>query len=360
MELAALATRAQVDLRAGQLCAAVLDFAEENTRRSLREHTFRLCDEQVHLRVAGADFEQRLTKALKHACITSGMTQAPTLSVHAVDARAAGGGPPPGWPLAYVDRRHLERLHVSADRRVYMTLDEDTRTWHVFDRVRRRAAIWTADASRLPDWEHAFPLRTLLNWLLAPSASTLAHAAVVCEGERGLLLAGAGGSGKSTTTAACLEVGLETCGDDFVAVTGGVAPRAHALFDTLKLDERSLACFPRLAAHVANPDLAPATKARIHLSDVSPAQLRASCSLEAIVVPRLAPGEPTRLAPLSKTAVLRALAPSTLFLTRGAESETAAKLGALVRRLPTHELRIGGAPAGSAGSLRALLAARPS
>ena len=248
---------------------------------------------------------------------------------------------------------------MTRDRRVYARLDEDTRTWHVFDRARRSAAIWTEDASRLPDWEQSFPLRTLLNWLLAPSAASLAHAAVVCEGERGVLLAGAGGSGKSTTTVACLEIGLTTCGDDFVAVTGGAEPRAHALFDTIKLDEPSLARFPHLAAHVANPDSAAGAKARIHLSDLSPPRLRSSCSLAAIVVPRVAPGGPTRIEPLPKTAALRALVPSTVFLTRGAEIETAAKLGALVRRLPTYALRIGGAPAEAAHALHALLAKGP-
>ena len=80
----------------------------------------------------------------------------------------------------------------------------------------------------------------------------------------------------------------------------------------------------------------------------------------AIVVPRVAPGEPTRIAPLPKTAALRALVPSTVFLTRGAEIETSAKLGALVRRLPTHELRIGGTPEEAALGLRALLAASAS
>jgi hypothetical protein len=60
--------------------------------------------------------------------------------------------------------------------------------------------------------------------------------------------------------------------------------------------------------------------------------------------------------PLPKTAALRALVPSTVFLTRGAEIETAAKLGALVRRLPTFELRIGGTPDEAARGLRELLA----
>jgi len=356
MELAAPRAHAQVDPQAAGLCATVLELAEQASRMPAREHAFRLCDSLVTLRVSGNAFEAHLTRALRHAEVTPGAVQAPALRVFAVDARAVGGRSLPAWPLPYASARHLERLHVSEDRRVYLKLDEDTRTWQVFDRARGRAAIWTEDASRLPDWEQSFPLRMLLNWLLAPSSSTLAHAAVVCEGESGLLLAGAGGSGKSTTTVACLEIGLETCGDDFVAVTGGAAPRAHALFDTIKLDERSLAHFPRLAAHAVGPASAPGAKARIHLSELTPMRLRSSCSLSAIVVPRVAPGEPTRLAPLPKTAALRALVPSTVFLTRGAEIETTAKLGALVRRLPTHELRIGGAPEQAARCLRALLA----
>jgi hypothetical protein len=356
MELAAPSVRAQVDPQAAVLCAGVLALAEQASRSAVRERRVLLCDRLVALRVAGGAFEEHLTRALRHAGADPGAAREPALRVFALDGRAAGGRPPPIWSLPYANERHLERLHVTRDQRVYLRLDEDTRTWQVFDRARRCAAIWTEDSSRLPDWERSFPLRTLLNWLLASSPATLAHAAVVCEGERGLLLAGAGGSGKSTTTVACLGIGLATCGDDFVAVTGGTVPRAHALFDTIKLDERSLALFRGLAAQVANPDPPPGTKARIHLSDLDPSRLRASCSLTAIVVPRVAPGETTRIAPLPKTAALRALVPSTVFLTRGAEIETAAKLGALVRRLSTWELRIGGAPEEAAQALRTLLA----
>ncbi|HEY8155182.1 MAG TPA: hypothetical protein VII72_13735 [Myxococcota bacterium] len=356
MQLAAPSAGAQIDPQAAGLCADVLESAEQASRGSAPEQAFRLCDALVTLRVAGGDFEAHLTRALRHAGAPPGGAAVPALRVFALDGRAAAGRLPPVWPFSYADQRHLERLHVSADRRVYVRLDEDTRTWQVFDRARRRAAIWTEDASRLPDWEQSFPLRTLLNWLLAPSPASLAHAAVVCDGERGLLLAGPGGSGKSTTTVACLEIGMQTCGDDFVAVTGGAAPRAHALFDTVKLDERSLALFPHLAPHAVGPGPARGSKARIHLSELCPARLRPSCSLAAIVVPRVAPGEPTRVAPLAKTAALRALVPSTVFLTRGAELETAAKLGALVRTLPTWDLCIGGAPDEAARALRALLA----
>jgi hypothetical protein len=354
MALATPSIPVPLDQEAGGFCDAVLGVAERATRAAPREHAFRLCDRPVRLRVAGDELEGRLTRALRHAGLAPDAGPPPALRVFALDARATGGEPPPRWPFRHRDRRHLERLHVTRDGRCYLTLDEDTGTWQVFDRTQGRAAIWTRDAAALPEWERAFPLRTLLNWLLAPAAETLAHAAVVCEGDRGLLLAGAGGSGKSTTTAACLAAGLATCGDDFVAVSLGARPRAHALFDTLKLDERSLRLFPRFAGAIpARPP--PGAKARIHLSELDPSPLRPSCALEAIVVPRLAPGEPTRIAPLPKQEALRALAPTTIFLTRGAERETAAKLAALVRGLPTFGLRIGGAPGEAASTLRGFL-----
>jgi hypothetical protein len=358
MQASAAPAPAPLDREARDFCRAAIAHAERATRGRAREHSFRLCERGVELRVAGDAYEERLTRALRHAAVEPQTGAAAALRVFALDARAAGGEPPPRWPFPYADPRHLERLHVTRERDAYLRLDEDTRTWQVFDRASGRAALWTADAERLPEWEQSFPLRSLLGWLLAPSAETLAHAAVICCGERGLLLAGAGGSGKSTTTAACLDAGLETCGDDFVAVTGGRSPRAHALFDTLKLDARALALFPRLAAQVAGPP-APGAKARIHLFEHAPRGLRASCTLDAIVVPSLAPGVATRIVPLPKSAALRALAPTTVFLTRGAEAETTAKLGALVRRLPTHALRIGGSPGEAARGLRALLGAGP-
>jgi hypothetical protein len=355
VQIAAPSVRAQVDPEAVRLCGSVIARAEQATRGAAREHCFQLCGGLVCLRVAGQAFEAHLTRALRHAAVPAEGSE-PALRVFALDGRASGAGAPPTWRLPYADVRHLERLHVSADRRSYLRLDEDTRTWHVFDRGRRRAAIWTQDASQLPDWEQSFPLRTLLNWLLAPSPWSLAHAAVVCAGGRGLLLAGAGGSGKSTTTAACLRLGLETLGDDFAAVTAEEGPRAQALFDTLKLDQRSLAFFPELAVHADRSGLAGTGKARIHLWDALPRQLRSGCSLAAIVAPRVAPGGETRLEPLPKTAALRALVPSTVFLTRGAEMETTAKLGALVRKLPAWQLSIGGAPDQAARALAGLLA----
>ena len=63
--------------------------------------------------------------------------------------------------------------------------------------------VMLEDASRLPPWERACPLRALLTWWAAPERLLMAHGAAVGSGEGALLLAGPGGSGKSTTALAC-------------------------------------------------------------------------------------------------------------------------------------------------------------
>ena len=347
-------TGEDIDARVVAFARGLIDRAAGVAGEPGPEQRYALAGLGLALATNGGTYRERLTRALRHSRVT-GPSAEPALRVFALDGGAPGCEQPPGWPFPYAERRHLERLHVTADRNVYVTFSDETLTWHVFERESGRAAIWTANAACLPDWEYSFPMRILLNWLFAPTATTLAHAAVVGDGERGVLLAGAGGAGKSTTAMACLEAGLGTCGDDFVAVSCRGEPRAYTLFDTVKLDEASLARFPGLAGEVANRDAPADTKARIHLSGPRADRLLRSCPIDALLVPRVTPGAGTCIEPLSKGEGLRALAPTTLFLVRGTEAETAAKLAALVRRLPTYTLRIGGEPAAAASAIQAFL-----
>ena len=69
------------------------------------------------------------------------------------------------------------------------------------------------------------------------------HAAALRYGGIGCLITGKSGSGKSTMTAAAVSRGFETAGDDFVLIETEGTPRAHAVFDTIKLDEHGLTEF---------------------------------------------------------------------------------------------------------------------
>ncbi|MBS0560012.1 MAG: hypothetical protein JSR21_08160 [Proteobacteria bacterium] len=298
------------------------------------------------LRTVGAGYRKRLTTALAFAR----NTPAPIgLRVIALDG-AAGAGDPPGWDLPVTEPAHLERLHERPG--LVGRYDPDTRTWRVLSRARNLALTWTADAAALPEWEDSCPLRDILHWHSAGTDWLLLHAACVGAGGAGVLLTGAGGSGKSTTTAACVLAGLATTGDDFVLVRPQAPPRAHALFDTIKLDDASLAALPSWRTAVANPARPHDQKARLHLGQARPGALaRDGLALKAVLLPHVAGTARSRIAPASPAEALRALAPSTMFLLRGGAASGMAKIGALLRTLPAFHLALGADPMEAAAAV---------
>lgn len=311
----------------------------------------------LDLQVEGELLARRLGMAIRHAACENHSPDA--VRVVALDGVACGRTTPQ-WDLPTYDQRHLERLHVSSDGTRLLHHNPDTANWTIYDRDRKLAVTWSADASQLPDWEDSFPLRTILHWMSGEQACCLAHAAVVESGGRAVLLTGRGGSGKSTTTVAALFAGLRTCGDDFVMIDfAEPGDEACCLYDTVKLDDPALARFPQLQARVANPDRAEDQKARVHLSDAMPESLIRSAPLLAVVQPVITQDAEPSMQAVSPGQVLRALAPTTLFLLRGEETVLADKLARLVRRLPTWQLRLTQDPLASAAYLGEWLRSQP-
>lgn len=90
----------------------------------------------------------------------------------------------------------------------------------------RRAIVWLA-AGQAPPWILSRPALTLLHALSIDTPWTALHGGAVGLGERFVLLAGKGRSGKTTAALACAQAGWHYAGDDFVSVntlTGLVKP----------------------------------------------------------------------------------------------------------------------------------------
>jgi hypothetical protein len=326
-------------------------FAESRLVRLPDPEYYRFGPLLLSLQVEGELMGRRLGMAIRHAKTAPPPFFGQMVRVVVIDGEVSGCLPPE-WNLPTSERRHLERLHISSDGRRLLHHNPDTTNWTLLDRDRKLALSWSSSAKNLPDWEDSFPLRSILHWMSADSPCCLAHAAVVEKNGVGVLLTGRGGSGKSTTTVAALFEGLRTCGDDFVMVDqGGNQPCAHALYDTVKLDEPALERMSQLKPHVANPVRDADQKARVHLTDTMPQSLIASTPLAAVVQPVITQDQQPSLQPVSAGLVLRALAPTTMFLLRGEERILADKLAALVRILPTWQLRLTQDPRASAAWL---------
>lgn len=219
-------------------------------------------------------------------------------------------------------------------------------TLQLLDGAAGQGFFWIEDAERLRIHEQAAPLLRLLSWWIAGRGGALLHAAAVGTAAGGLLVAGAGGRGKSTTALLALCAGLRYAGDDYSLVTAGEPPRAHGLYGSAKLKTLAdLHRFPALAGCVVNPSPQPGDKLLLQLAAAFPQQLGDGFPLKAVLIPQVGAEGPARLEPLSASAALAAAAPSAVAQLPGTAREAFRLLGQLVRQLPCFLLHTGAEPA---------------
>lgn len=264
-----------------------------------------------------------------------------TLSLWTADA--APHRLPPQWNLPHTDARHLERLHISPDGQFTAYFDFDRGFWLMLDKASRRAMVWLPSLDAMPFWEEAAPFKQIIQWWMDGSAMTLLHGGVVTDGRHGILLTGPGGSGKSTTVAACLQAGLGVCGDDLIAVerlsTGWLS---HSAYDAVKLCDSSTIPAPPVLANA--PSTPCGDKRLVRYSDTARNGQVRSTPLNALVHCVISGGTVSRLTPIPPGALLLALGPPTAFMLRGRESHILAQAGQLVRSLPCFRLSLGQDP----------------
>jgi hypothetical protein len=196
----------------------------------------------------------------------------------------------------------------------------------LYDREERRGIYWTRDAERLPGWEQTAPMRTLLHWHGLAHELQMTHGAVV----DGLLLAGKGGSGKSTTALACLEAGMPFLCDDYCYISVEPEPTAYGILANARVFAHSLDWLPELAQleqRVSDE------KVSLNLDSRRVPEM----SLRAILLPRVASnhhGAILETASLSEA--LKAVALPTMAQLPGAGPETYAILSKLCQELPVY------------------------
>lgn len=262
------------------------------------------------------------------------------LVAHAWDARdSAGLLPPPPWAaLSFVERANMRSYR---DARFTLIYDRGTGAFSAVDGEARVALYWMRDVAHLPYYEYAAPMRHLLQGWLQRSGVFVTHAAAVGTPAGGMLLAGHGGAGKSTTALLCLRGGLRYAGDDFVLSTTGPPPRTHSLYSSAKLNADVLAWLPDLRQHVVNPGRLGPEKALVFLDALYPRQVMSGFALKAIALPVVTSQRASRLVPIAPEAAFKAIAPDTAFRALGDVSLMFKAMRALVQDVPSYRLELG-------------------
>ena len=300
--------------------------------------TYTIAGLTVSLRFAGTSLVERLSGALEHH--PRGQPDDAALTVSIWDT-ASTHVPLPPFPIDAIDGGTSGVSRIAPPPRIRAKYRPDQRSLSLLDRATNRAIFCVVDAATLPSWETGAPLRVLFHWWMADHGRQLVHAGAVGTAEGGCLLAGKGGSGKSSTALACLGSALDYAADDYCLVSLDPAPRVHSLYSSAKLTPAQARRFPHLASAMINPDRLDTEKAVYLLHRRYPEHIQHGFQIRAIVVPVVSGGLASRLERATAGAALRALAPSTILQLPGAGPAALAALSRLAWRVPAFVLRIG-------------------
>jgi hypothetical protein len=254
---------------------------------------------------------------------------------------ALSGGSPPRPPWRAPDYLPREQIRGSTSGRVRASFSVEQRILNLLDRERKTGVFWCADPADLEAWELGAPLRHLLNWGMPDHGWRLIHGGVVGGKSGAALLAGRGGSGKSTSTIACLRAGMRTVGDDYCLLGHHDGElRAHLLYDVVKLAPDSMARFPELSDHTTPGIERTDLKAHVTLGSAFPKASTEHLEVRVLVLPHVGArtGAPR---PTDAAEALRALATSTLVQLPSSGEDALRALGGLIAPLPAYRLEVG-------------------
>lgn len=331
-------------------------FEQASARTQLITHHLRLAGTTIRLRFAGPALLPTILPALSHAL--TGPVDTPGLDICLWDS-AGTGVPLPPTPRRHGDFTGRGNIWGFDSARFKSAYQWGEGSVSVMDRDTNLAFYWVPATTHLPPWSMAAPIRGILHWWMEKNGLQLVHAAVVGHQNRGALIPGRGGSGKSSTAIACLADGMQFVGDDYVAIALDPEPRAHCLYATAKLHPHSLDAFPGLAGECRTETGPGFDKIILFPEGRYREQFTPSLPLTCILKPAVTGRPETALGPVRVIEIERALAAETLAHLPHAGPHTLAFLERAAASLPRAELLLGTYRPGVAAAVREALLSSP-
>ncbi len=299
---------------------------------------YRIGGHPIRCRFAGAALVSPIKSALEH--LATKRVAAPKLTICLWDSVSTSTRmPAPPWEASdYVARGEVRGYN---DERFHTVFDLGTGILSMLDTKRNVALYWIRDAHEVAYYESAAPLRTILHRWMRTRGRQLVHAGAVGTPAGGVLLAGKGGSGKSTTALACVNDGFGYVSDDYCLVATDPSPYAFSLYNSAKVDAEGAQRFPRLATAITNENRLNTEKAVLYLAQSRVVKTEECIPIRAVLLPRIGDCPETTLSETTCAEGLKELAASTIFQLPGAGEEDLEAIGRFVRQVPSYVLNLG-------------------
>ncbi len=317
-----------------QVCMAFEEACQKS--REVFECYYQIANYPVCLRFAGNSLVPLMTGALKHLAVQKVVKPALTLCLW--DQEGTKTDIPPAH---FCKSEYYDKSAGTLNTRFYSALQPDNGILSLLSCEENLGFYCVPSAMTLPYYETAAPLRLLFHWWLKENGAQLIHSGCIGKSGKGILLAGKGGSGKSTTTLACLLNGMQYLGDDYVILSMRPDAAIYSLYNSGKIHADNLQRLPALLPLVKNSDSLDTQKAIAFLYDFFPSQVIGSLPLHAILMPKITGKKETIIKKTSPATALMALAPSTIFQMAGSGEKTLDTLAQCVSKIPVFILELG-------------------
>ncbi len=313
-------------------------FDEASTRAC--EIRIRLAGRPTRLRVAGEALAVHLLRAFAH--LGDPGDAAPEFTIDLWDAAETGVAAPAdkdvgerSWTAGGGVLTSGQGGRILRHRLGHSTL------W--LERRDQRMLGVVSSAGALSLHERGKPLHYLLSLWHNDRRTYVTHAGLVARESHGVLVAGPGGAGKSTTTAACVLKGFAYLGDDCVAIEARADGPflGHSIYSAPWIERSHLRRFPELASYAVLKDDPAEDKAIVLLSERDPRCLARVAPIRAIVLPRIRPASTCAARPASRAEALLSLGPSSIVLfAPSSGAEGLRHLARLVASVPAYWLDV--------------------
>ena len=346
-----MATHAGDSLSSGaaEAVARNLTLFEETAEGRERTFDFEILGRDVRLRLAGDALAEVVTDALRHRELPPGGAD-PQLEICAWDSRSTGAD------------ADLRGIPVLGDQRQTGELANDPRTlvhgasgflslqgrppWAAqgYDESRREAFLWASEPAVLDAWgEHTKPFLELFHAWLIDSPWQPVHGGAVGGPEGGVLLAGRGGAGKSTTVLSCVRAGWLYAGDDYLAIraNGGEA-YVDNLYGSARLRVDMAERFSEFdSGEVGTIMVNGVEKRDLMLGEVLPRDRFGGFPIKAILLPTITGGPTSSLRPAGRGEATMAIGGITMHLLRIGAGKAFEKIAGIAATTPAYWLELG-------------------
>lgn len=303
------------------------------------ESWYSLGDHTVRFRIVGRRLERSISTPFSHLELHDPGGKRADLTVELWDVEESAVACPLG-PAPY-DVRESGVVRSSPDGN--LVAHERSHSRVILDRRARHLIGCVASDRGLHFVERARPLNLPLAVWCGDRDIHLVHAALVARDGSGILVAGVGGAGKSTSALACAAAGFDFLGDDCVGLRMAAdgTPEGHSLYNSVTFVPEHLTRLGVRGIAPGGASSGPNDKAVVSLAGVAGLRLGRVAPIRALALPRIVATRGGTVRRASKGDALLTLAPSSLVKRAVPTRACLHRMALLVERVPAFWLELG-------------------